>query len=125
MDGEGSDLGDAIGSRRLPLARDPVPEGAPKQDVRAPVLERLVPHDLAGAADLEDGRPARAVGRRSRVQELDADEPVAGERVREHGPVPGLEDVKRESRLRQKQDVREREEREKDGCGHGRENDAD
>jgi hypothetical protein len=84
-----------------------------------------VSDDLTGAADLEHGRPARIVGRRGRVQELDADETVAGERIREHGPVSGLEDVKRESGLRQKQDVREREKREKDAFGHGRVHDAD
>jgi hypothetical protein len=119
------DLGHPIGRGRVSLAGDPVPERAPEENVRAAVLERFVLHDPARAAHLEDGRPARVIRGTRGIQELDAEEPFARERVREHGLIAGFEDVEGEDRLRKEEDVREREEREKDGCGHGRDNDAD
>ncbi len=58
-----------------------------------------------------DGRAAGGVGAPRRVEELDAEDPVAGERVREHLAVARLEDVERERRLREEDDAREREDR--------------
>jgi hypothetical protein len=81
-------------------------------------------HDLARAAHLENGRPARIVRGTFRIQDLDAEEPLALERIREHGLIAGLEDVEGEVRLWKEEDVRERKKGEEAVWGHGLENDA-
>ncbi len=103
------DAGDAVGIRPAP----PRPRGsgsALEEDVVPPVLELLGLHDLAGAAHGVDPRIVAAGDLPARVQHRHADRPVSGERVGDHGPVAGLEDVEREQRAGHQDDAREREE---------------
>ena len=107
--GELLDGGEAVGLAGLLLEH---PEaGLPEeQDVVPPVVEPLVLDDRPGAAERVDRRPPLVVLLVPGLEEDDADRAVRPERVLDHLPVARLEDVQRQRRPGEEDDVRQREE---------------
>src|SRR5207244_1491816 len=82
-----------------------------KDEVEAPVLQRVLLNDLPQAEDGVDGRGSLVALLPAGLEQGHRDVALAVEGRARHRPVAGLEDMKRQEHARKEDDVREGEHR--------------